>query len=621
MNLIFYIVLFPLLSFFLLFFFQNFFSKKNISMICIFSLIVSFVFYLYVFYNYYKNNVFKVFFISVCNWITLNNYNIKLKFLIDIFSLTMLGILQLISLCVFIFSLWYMKKSQEYKKYFLYMNLFVFFMMIFLLTSNFLSMFFVWELVGLCSYLLIGFYYKKKKNGYAAIKSFLMTRISDLFFLIAIFLIFLKFNTLDFFVLKYYLKEIIFLNNYTNDLFWITFFLTIAVIGKSAQVPLHTWLTGAMVGPTPASALIHAATMVTMGIYLIIRVNFLFFSCIEIMKLFLIIGSITILISSISAIYEKNIKCILAYSTMSQIGYMLLALGTKNIFGAFFHLIIHAFFKSLLFLSAGSIIKYTNNEFNIFKMGCRYQEVPFLYILFLICCFSLMSFPLITSGYYSKKNILFYIYNQKNYLVLFMFFLGVFFTSIYSMRMIFVIFHNINKKKYLYIKKNFFYNFSLFVLFLGCTPLTWYLFYNIFSKYFILSNHICAESLYIEYISFCCSLLGLIYSYFMYYKKDFSSKNNFFKSIFYPIYILINNSWYFDIFYFYIFIQSYCNISQYINNKNFFYIENFFLNKKKFFKKKIFKINIVDIVYHIRWYIFCLFSVLLIIFININYYY
>ncbi|VFP88066.1 NADH-quinone oxidoreductase subunit L [Buchnera aphidicola (Cinara piceae)] len=622
MNLIYYIGIFPLLSFFLLTIFQRFFLKKIVSIISIFSILMSFFLFLYVIYDYIKMySTSKVFFIPLLNWMYINNYGIKLNFLVDFFSLSMLGTVILISLCIYLYSLWYMKDSLEYTKYFIYMNLFVSFMIFFVLSSNLIIMFCIWELVGICSYLLIGFYFKQEKNGYSAIKSFLMTRFSDIFFLISIFLILLHFNTTDFFILKYFTEEIVFLNYHTNYLFWISFCLIVASIGKSAQIPLHTWLIGAMVGPTPASALIHAATMVAMGIYLIIRVHFLFFYNTNIMFILSLIGCFTLLISSFSAIFEKNIKRILAFSTISQIGYMFLALGSKNIKGTFLHLICHAFFKSLLFLSAGSIIKHTNNEQNIFKMGCLYKKLPFIYMTFLTGIISLISFPFITSSFYSKGDILFNIFDKKEILFLFCSFLGILFTSIYSCRMFFFIFHGQNKSNFIAIKKNFFHDISLFILCIGCTPITWYFISNVFYKIIftpVLNGS--THSVYLEYISFGITTIGFIIFFIFYLNQYLILKKYCLESILYPVYSLILNNWFFDMFYFYLIIQPYYMISNYLNSKKFFYIERFFLNLICFFKSKLFQIKSIDIVYHIRWYIFCLTACLLIIFINKNNY-
>ncbi|VFP83593.1 NADH-quinone oxidoreductase subunit L [Buchnera aphidicola] len=614
MNLIYYVVIFPLLSCFLLILLQQFLSKKYVALISISSIFISLLFFLYVVYDYYKKiNISKIFFIPLLHWITVNNYSIEWNFLIDFFSLSMLGMILLISICVYLFSFWYMQDSSVYIKYFIYMNLFISCMMIFTLTSNLITMFCVWELVGVCSYLLIGFYFNRERNGYAAIKSFLMTRFSDVFFLIAIFLIFLKLNTIDFITLKYSVNEIIFLNNHTNYLSLITFLLIIAAIGKSAQVPLHTWLIGAMVGPTPSSALIHAATMVTMGIYLILRTYTLFLYSTYAMNFLVIIGCITIIISSISAIIENNIKRILAYSTMSQIGYMFIALGSNNIKGAFIHLICHAFFKSLLFLSAGSIIKCVNNEQNIMNMGGLYKKIPFVYITFLMGIFSLISLPFITSSFYSKSHIIFNILYHKNSFLLLCSLTGIFLTSIYSFRMVFLIFHGSNKSNFIFIKKNFFHNISLFVLCIGCTPITWNFMSYIWTKLYFKSINILPNSIYIEYLSCILLIFGFFIAYFSYIRKNFLLKNFYFNKIFNTFYVLVVNYWFFDFFYFYVFIQAYYNLSNYLNN-NFYYVERIFLNKIYFFIKRLSNLNSTNIINHIRWYIFCLMLVLLFIF-------
>lgn len=620
MNLIYLIAVFPLISFFLLLLLQKFLSKKYVSIISVFFLLISAMLFLYVLYDYCSlHHVSKIFFIPVLNWITINNYTIQLNCLVDIFSLSMSGAVILISLSVYFFSLWYMHDSEVYTRFFIYMNLFVSFMIFFLLTTNLISMFFAWEIIGICSYLLIGFYSDNKKNAYFATKSFLMTRIGDIFFLMSIFLIFLKFHTLDFFVIKFYIKEIIFLNHYSNELFWISCCLIIAAAGKSAQVPLHTWLIGAMSGPTPASALIHSATMVTMGIYLIIRTYplFCYNSCS--MLILSLIGCITILLSSISAVFEENIKCILAFSTMSQIGYMFLALGTKNIYGAFFHLIGHAFFKSLLFLSAGSIIKHLNGEQNIFRMGRLYKRFPFIYATFLIGSMSLISLPYLTSTYYSKENILFHLMYRKEYFFLSCSFLGVFLTSLYLFRMIFLIFHGVNKPSVIFIQKNLLYYISFVFLCAGCTPIIQYIFSQYLSKFFYISSISHIQKLYIEYFSIVCLLMGFLLISFFYMKKNFFLKISVLKKMFYKLYIFIVNYWFFDAFYSYLFINTYVNVSKYLNSQRLFCIENDFLNNFSFLKKNMFKSDSVNIICHIQWYMFFLTAVLLTIFVKKNF--
>ncbi|VFP78094.1 NADH-quinone oxidoreductase subunit L [Buchnera aphidicola (Cinara cuneomaculata)] len=621
MNLIYYVVLFPLLSCLILISLQKFLSKNYVSWISISSVFMSLLFFLYVVYDYYiKFNISKIFFIPLLNWTTVYNYRVEWNFLIDFFSLSMIGMVLIVSISVYLFSVWYMQNSLVYTKYFIYMNFFVSLMMIFILTSNLIIMFCAWELVGVCSYLLIGFYYNRQRNGYAAIKSFLMTRFSDIFFLVSIFLIFLKFHTVDFVVLKYFVSEIILLNIHTNYVYWITCFLIIAAIGKSVQVPLHTWLIGAMVGPTPASALIHAATLVTMGVYLIVRMYILFIYNTYAMSYLAILGCITIIISGISAIFENNIKRILAYSTMNQIGYMFIALGSYNIKGAFIHLICHAFFKAILFLSTGSIIKCTNNEQNIFNMGGLYKKIPLVYITFLIGSCSLISLPFITSSFYSKSNIILNIpYYGNNFLLLFSL-IGIFLTSIYLFRMIFLVFHGSSKPKIILFKKKWFHNISLFVLCIGCTPITWYVTSYFWDQvYYYTSNSILEYSIYIEYFSFLLSALGFIIIYLVYKSKKFSLKNFYSNQIFNLLRTLALNYWFFDSFYFYVFIRTYYNFSNYLNKNNFYYIEKIFLNKIYWFIKQFSNFTSINIIYHMRWNVICLTLFLLIIFAVNNY--
>lgn len=611
MNLIYIFFICPLLGLFFLLLSDILISKKLsviINIFLVFIVWITSIYIIYIYRNFFINIGF--FYFPLWNWIKINHYNIEFGLLIDSLSLSMLGIVTFISFLIYFFSFFYMYNDVGLIRYFIYMNLFVFFMLFYVLSNNLIFMFFTWELIGVCSYLLIGFYYKNINSGYSAIKSFLMTRFGDLFFLFAIFLTFFKFNTVNFYELNNIIQKKYIFYHHDKFLFFITLFLLIGIIGKSVQVPLHTWLINAMVGPTPASALLHSTTMVVSGVYLLLRVYSLFVYNLDLMYLLGIVGCITFIISSFNAIFEKDIKRILAYSTMSQVGYMFLSLGTFNPVNTIIHLICHAFFKSLLFLSSGFIISYMKNEQNIFKMSKNlYKKIPIVYLSFFIGILSLVSFPFITSTFYSKGNILWFSYYHKHIEFLILGIIGTFLTSVYAFRMFFLIFHNNNFSSISCIKYNFFYNFPFFILSLACTPLIWFILSHYFYISYISENYNGYEKFYIECISSVFSILGIIYSYFFYFKKMYFFKTKVINKKIYNFFIYIRKEIYFDRLYedilvkyftsfFLIFINDPCNKIMGIFTKIFFYL--------MFYKLKFEHKNFL---WHIKYFIFVWFFI------------
>ncbi len=334
------------------------------------------------------------------NWITLNEITLNIGFYIDQLSVWMMMIITGIGSIIHIYSIGYMHDDEGFYKFFAYLNLFIFSMLTLIMGSSYLIMFFVWEGVGLCSYLLIGFWFKNKEYGYAARKAFVMNRIGDLGFLLGMFLIWNQFKSLDFVQI---LPNISMLDNST--LTAIALLLFIGAVGKSAQLPLFTWLPDAMAGPTPVSALIHAATMVTAGIYLVIRSNAIFLSSEVAQEVILVVALVTSLMAALIAIQQNDIKKVLAYSTVSQLGLMFVALGVGAYDTALFHLTTHAFFKALLFLGAGSVIHAMSGEQDIRSMGGLRKKLPSTYWTFLIGTLAIIGFPLM-SGFFSKDEIL-----------------------------------------------------------------------------------------------------------------------------------------------------------------------------------------------------------------------
>ncbi|QJC37460.1 NADH-quinone oxidoreductase subunit L [Enterobacteriaceae endosymbiont of Donacia thalassina] len=439
MKFIFLIFLMPLISFFILSLFSNKLNKTKILIIGVSFIGISAIITLLIGFIFIKNNIF-LYKQTLWKILKIDYLCIDFSFYLDKLSLIMLLLTTWIGFIIHIFAIWYMKNKEGYSRFFAYTNLFIANMILLILANNFILMFFGWEGVGVCSYLLIGFFYKKSKNGLSAIKAFLITRFSDIFLIIGIFLIFKIFHTLNFLEISNLItSSSIYYKSYYLKI--ISIMLIIGALGKSAQFPLNTWLIDAMAGPTPVSALIHAATMVTAGIYLILRNNILFLMN-DTLFLTSVIGSITLLLSGWSALTQNNIKRILAYSTMSQIGYMFVALGIHSFHAALFHVISHAFFKALLFLCVASIITSCNNEQNIFKIGKIKKYFPLIYYCFILGSISLVSFPFITMSGFTKEKILYEILINK-YIILFIIgIIGSFFTCLYTIRMIYIIFYS-----------------------------------------------------------------------------------------------------------------------------------------------------------------------------------
>lgn len=347
------------------------------------------------------------------DWLELFNFKVGFSFLLDQLSLLWLLFVTGIGTLIHLYSISYMHDDENLHKFFSYLNLFVFFMITLVAGSNLLIMFIGWEGVGLCSYLLIGFWYKNQNYNDAAKKAFIMNRIGDLGFLAGIFIIGYLFNSLDYLTIKQVLASGGFV-----DLGWLAFAtlcLFIGATGKSAQLPLYTWLPDAMAGPTPVSALIHAATMVTAGIFMVTRLNFLFELTPAVLNIIAIIGALTALIAAFIALVQNDIKKVLAYSTVSQLGLMFLALGLGAYEVAVFHVVTHAFFKACLFLGSGSVIHAMGGEQDMRYMGGLKSHMKTTYITFLISTLAISGiFPL--SGFFSKDEILLVAFHENKVL-------------------------------------------------------------------------------------------------------------------------------------------------------------------------------------------------------------
>ncbi|HBN9742712.1 NADH-quinone oxidoreductase subunit L [Pseudomonas aeruginosa] len=372
-------------------------------------------------------------------WMAAGDFSTNFTLYLDGLSVTMLGVVTGVGFLIHLFASWYMRGETGYSRFFAYTNLFIASMLFLVLGDNLLFLYFGWEGVGLCSYLLIGFYYSNRNNGNAALKAFIVTRVGDVFMAFGLFILFQQFGTLN-------IQELLVLapQKFPEGNLWLTL-ATLALlggaVGKSAQLPLQTWLADAMAGPTPVSALIHAATMVTAGVYLIARCHGLFTLAPDILELVGIVGAVTLVLAGFAALVQTDIKRILAYSTMSQIGYMFLALGVGAWDAAIFHLMTHAFFKALLFLASGAVIVACHHEQNIFKMGGLWKKLPLAYASFVVGGAALAALPFLTAGFYSKDEILWEAFASGHRELLIAGLVGAFLTSIYTFRLIFVAFH------------------------------------------------------------------------------------------------------------------------------------------------------------------------------------
>lgn len=377
---------------------------------------------------------------TLWTWVDVADFNPKITFYLDALSLVFIFVITFIGALIHIYSVGFMAKDKDYSRFFACMNLFVSSMLILVLADNLLLLYLGWEGVGLCSYLLIGFWYENPVNGNAARKAFIITRIGDTAMAIGLFILFYQFGTL---IIPDILTKAPLQWHQGASIATISALLLLAGgLGKSAQLPFQTWLPDAMAGPSPVSALIHAATMVTAGVYLIARMHIIFQLSPITQMIIAVIGALTLLIAGFSALTQYDIKRVLAYSTISQIGYMFLALGLGAWTAAIFHFMIHAFFKALLFLAAGVIIESLNDEHNMFKMGGLKNKLPIVFWTFLIGSASLAALPLITAGFFSKDQILWNAWSSQNgnLLLWSVALLGAFITAVYTTRMMVITF-------------------------------------------------------------------------------------------------------------------------------------------------------------------------------------
>ncbi|MDC1006703.1 NADH-quinone oxidoreductase subunit L [Candidatus Pelagibacter sp.] len=443
----------PLLASIISGFFGKFIGDRNSEIITSIFVSISALLSLILFYqvivNGYANNV------VIATWINSGTLDVNWSIKVDALSSVMLVVVTLVSSLVHIYSIGYMSHDPHKPRFMAYLSLFTFAMLTLVTSDNFLQLFFGWEGVGLCSYFLIGFWYKKDSANVAAIKAFVVNRVGDFGLALGIFLIFYLFGTVNYSEVFQQIpqivdKELLFLGIQIKAIDLICILLFIGAMGKSAQILLHTWLPDAMEGPTPVSALIHAATMVTAGVFLIVRCSPIFEYSPLTLNIITVVGMTTAFFAATVALVQTDIKKIIAYSTCSQLGYMFFAAGVGAYNVAMFHLFTHAFFKALLFLGSGSVIHSFKDEQDINQMGAVYKKLPYTWILMIIGTLALTGFPFL-SGFYSKDAIIEFAYlrgNTVGYYAAGVGILTALLTSIYSWRLIFKTFHgSYNNKK------------------------------------------------------------------------------------------------------------------------------------------------------------------------------
>ena len=527
--------------------------------------------------------------VPLFNWINSGDLSSEWSLRLDMLTSVMLVVVTSVSSLVHIYSIGYMSHDPHQTRFFSYLSFFTFSMLILVTSNNFLQLFFGWEGVGLASYLLIGFWYKKNTANSAAMKAFVVNRVGDFGFLIGIAILFFSTRSLDFETI-FSMKEHILSSSFMlfgyefNTLDTACFFLFMGAMGKSAQLFLHTWLPDAMEGPTPVSALIHAATMVTAGIFLVARCSPLFELSPSVLSFITIIGASTAFFAATVALVQNDIKRIVAYSTCSQLGFMFVALGSGAYQIAIFHLFTHAFFKALLFLGSGSVIHAVSDEQDIRKMGGLYKLIPTTWIVMLIGTLGLTGAPLM-SGYYSKDGIIeaaFVSTTQGHNYAFYLLVFSALLTSFYSWRLIFLTFHGKNN-----ISKDIFSKihespkvmlFPLFVLtfftiFSGAYFVDYFMSYDYQflwkdSIYLLPSNHV-IEAIHhvpkwVKYSPLLMMIIGLATSFIFYIL--FPSIPRYLANTFNPIYKFLLNKWYFDEFYEFLFVSNIKKLGAFLSN-------------------------------------------------------
>ena len=579
------IIFLPLFAAIISGFFGRLIGNKSSQTITSLFVSISAVLSIYVFFkviNYgYTENI------IIAKWITSGLLDVNWSIKIDQLSSIMLVVVTLVSAIVHIYSIGYMSHDPHQSRFMSYLSLFTFAMLVLVTSDNFLQLFFGWEGVGLCSYFLIGFWFKKPTANAAAIKAFIVNRVGDFGFALGIFLVFYIFGTVNYEevfnqVPIYKDDNLNFLGFEMNSINLICFLLFIGAMGKSAQIFLHTWLPDAMEGPTPVSALIHAATMVTAGVFLVVRCSPIYEYSPTILNFITVIGMSTALFAATVALVQNDIKKIIAYSTCSQLGYMFFATGVGAYNVAMFHLFTHAFFKALLFLGAGSVIHSFNDEQDINKMGGVYKKLPYTYVLMMIGTLALTGFPFL-SGFYSKDLIIEFAYLKGNTVGYYACGIGIFtavLTSIYSWRLLFKTFHGEYNNKTQSISDmhesplimlaplvilaigSVLAGFSFKDLFMGYGSYTGFWDGSIFFLEPLTTKH---PPGYILYLTPVLVTIAIPISYYL-FQLNKSIIHNMVNSN-KPIYLFLKNKWYFDELYNVLFVKSSKSLGKYFWKK------------------------------------------------------
>ena len=568
----------PLLSFIISGFFGKYLGDRISEIITSLFVSISAVLALIVFYYVitqgYENNI------VIASWFHSGSLNVNWSVKVDALSAVMLVVVTLISSLVHIYSIGYMSRDPHKTRFMAYLSLFTFAMLTLVTSDNFLQLFFGWEGVGLCSYFLIGFWYKKDSANAAAMKAFIVNRVGDFGFALGIFLIFYLFGTVNYNEVFQQIpqnlnNELTFLGLHINSIDLICMLLFIGAMGKSAQIFLHTWLPDAMEGPTPVSALIHAATMVTAGVFLVVRCSPIFEYSQLTLNIITVVGMSTAFFAATVALVQNDIKKIIAYSTCSQLGYMFFAAGVGAYNVAMFHLFIHAFFKALLFLGSGSVIHSFKDEQNINQMGGIWKKLPYTWVLMIIGTLALTGFPFL-SGFYSKEAIIEYAYLRGNTVGYYAVIVGIFtalLTSIYSWRLIFKTFHGTYNNEKLKIntmhESPFVMLIPLIILAIG-SLFAGYFFKELFighssSNYFwtdsikfLLPLSLDHPPLWIIYTTPVIVILSIPFSYYLFVKNK--NITNWLVNENKPLYNFLLNKWYFDELYDFLFVKPFKKI-------------------------------------------------------------
>ncbi len=557
------IIFLPLIASIIAGFFGKFIGDRNSEIFTSVLVSISALLSIHVLYqvivNQYEENI------VIATWISSGSLDVNWSMLIDPLSAVMLVVVTSISALVHIYSIGYMSHDPHKPRFMAYLSLFTFAMLMLVTSDNFIQLFFGWEGVGLCSYFLIGFWFKKESANAAAIKAFVVNRVGDFGFALGIFLIFYLFGTVNYSEVFQQIptvvdKNLSFLGFNVKAIDLVCLLLFVGAMGKSAQILLHTWLPDAMEGPTPVSALIHAATMVTAGVFLVVRCSPIYEYSPLILNFITIVGMTTAFFAATVALVQTDIKKIIAYSTCSQLGYMFFAAGVGAYNVAMFHLFTHAFFKALLFLGSGSVIHAFKDEQNINNMGGVWKKLPYTYALMIIGTLALTGFPFL-SGFYSKDAIIEFAYlkgNTTGYYAAGIGIITAFLTSIYSWRLIFKTFHGEYNNKEIKIEEThespLVMLLPLFILSIGAV-FAGFLFKELFignsDNLFWAESIMFLEPLSTEHpplwfllLTPCLVLLSIPIAYYLFVKnKDLP---NAIASINNPLYKFLVNKWYFD---------------------------------------------------------------------------